>query len=71
MMKGRWLVADTIQVGSRVSVPFGLHDVEGVVVRVSETGLGVRVTVDLAIEGADEHLVTTYPREAITAVAAA
>ncbi|WP_253832327.1 hypothetical protein [Actinokineospora globicatena] len=70
-MTGGWLVVDNIEVGSRVTVPFGLHDVEGVVVRIRETGLGVRVTVELVIEGADEHLVTTYPREAITAVSAA
>ncbi|GLZ42402.1 hypothetical protein [Actinokineospora sp. NBRC 105648] len=64
-------MADDIEVGRRVVVPFGLHDIEGLVVRVSKTGPKVWVTVDLDIEGADEHLVTTYPIEVVRTTSAA
>lgn len=61
----------TFKAGDRVTVPFGWHEVIGTVLRVSETGLGVRVTVELAIEGTDEPFVTTYPGDQVALTTAA
>jgi hypothetical protein len=57
--------------GDRVIVPFGLHDLEATVLRVSETGLGMRVTVEIHIEGTDEPFITTYRADQVSTVAAA
>lgn len=57
--------------GDRVRVPFGFHVLEGVVQRVSVSGIGVRVTVEVEIDGADEPIVSTYPLDAVEMATAA
>lgn len=57
--------------GDRVQVPFGLHVLDGVVRRVAETGLGVRITVDVQVDGADAPITSTYPLDAVEAASAA
>lgn len=64
-------VKDVINAGDHVVVPFGFRELEGLVIRVSETGLGRYVTVQLEIEGTDEPLVTTYRATDLTVVPAA
>ncbi|MGX7827692.1 hypothetical protein ACTG9Q_21650 [Actinokineospora sp. 24-640] len=64
-------MAEDIRVGSRVLVPFGIHDLEAVVTRVSKVGSVVRVTVKLQIEGADEPFTPTFRSDEIQVVSAA
>ncbi|WP_370945961.1 hypothetical protein AB5J62_43875 [Amycolatopsis sp. cg5] len=63
-------MTEDVEVGSRVIVPFGLHDLEGVVERISGAGVAMRVTVGLEIDGTDERFVTTYPLSAVRLVSA-
>lgn len=56
-------MTDDIKVGDRIVVPFGLTEIEGMVLRLSSPGLRPMVTVSLRIEGADEPMITSYPRE--------
>jgi len=60
-----------IKAGDRVTVPFGLQELEATVLRVYDTGVGPRVTVEIAIEGTEEPFVTTYPGDAVSVVSAA
>lgn len=60
-----------LEAGDIVRVPFGLQDLEATVVRVYESGLGVRVTVAISIDGTDEPFVTTYPADQVCIVATA
>lgn len=57
--------------GDRVVVPFGLDTVDATVLRISETGRGVQVTVALEIGGLDEPYVTTMASDKVVAVTAA
>lgn len=57
-----------IKPGDRVIIPFGLHELEATAIRVSDSGLGTRVTVELTIEGTDEPLTLTYPADEIVPV---
>ncbi|EWC59677.1 hypothetical protein UO65_5044 [Actinokineospora spheciospongiae] len=56
-------MAEDIRVGDRIVAPFGLREVEGVVLRVSSPGLRPMVTVSLEMPDIDEPYVTSFPRE--------
>jgi hypothetical protein len=57
--------------GDRVRVPFGVHTLEGKVLRTSDFGLGPLVTVAVEVEGADEPIPATYDLDAVEIASAA
>lgn len=61
-----------IKVGDRVRVPFGVGDVEGIVLRVSETSRQTRVMIELVgIAGLDEPYVSSWDGDSVELVDAA
>jgi hypothetical protein len=53
------------RVGDRVTIPWGLDEVEGQVVAAYSSGSAPHVTVEVRLEGTDEPVRVTYPAEAI------
>ncbi len=66
-------MAAKFKLGSRVVVPFGFREVEGTVVRVSEVGthLWVTVAIDSPELELDEPFVTTFEGKELRAASAA
>ena len=58
-------------VGDRVTIPWGLDEVEGEVVAAYSSGRGPYVTVEVCLEGTDEPITVTFPAEAIRSARAA
>jgi hypothetical protein len=57
--------------GDRVRVPFGIHTLEGEVLRVSDFGIGPLVQVAVEVDGADEPVLVTYAVERVEPASAA
>lgn len=59
---GRFMTSrrDDLKAGSHVTVAFGRHDAEGVVLGKTITG---RYSVKVVVDGADEPVTTSYSRE--------
>lgn len=57
--------------GDRVRVPFGIHMLEGTVVRTADFGIGPLVTVAVDVDGSDEPIPATYDLESVEVPCAA
>ena len=58
-------------VGDRVTIPWGLDEVEGRVVSAYNSGRGPQVIIEVLLESSAEPLRVTYPMDAVHLRAAA